>query len=543
MTDWSPTSPLNDRPPLYRSPERTVAGVAGGIADYFSVNALAVRALFGVFALAAGAGFLLYLALWVLLPLPPHLSGKSEHERSTRSLILGGGMLAMAAILAVVAIGGFDVLRFIMLALLFVGIALLNRRAAGATPAPSVAMPIPPPTEAVVPPPIDDVFTTDAMFATPSPAEMLQDPIAEVADAEPPATVDLDFPPPDATADMDQLETTELDVTTLAPEVRAGDETDADADAGHDADATADMDQLETTELEGTAFADATDAPDPTAQMPASPVDRLDLPDPPELPIVDPIPASPVPPTNPVPPTDPAPPLPDGGGHRVDPVTQRAHWAVTKTAEETSLTAGQSNEGAISLAPIALAAVLAVLGVALVLNTLAGIFIGAVTVSGISLAFVGTAIAITSYRGSTFPLVPIAFAASLALLVSPTIDHALQDGTGSRELDIDTVAELDRAYVLGVGGIELDLRDLELTEDVTVDVEVGTGYIEVWVPRGLAVELNAEADVGYVGFGNNGRGGFSPRLRLRPPASTDPDAPRLFLNTKNVIGGTDVYRG
>lgn len=58
---------------LYRSrDERMVAGVAGGIAQYFNVDPTLVRLAFVAFTLAgSGAGLLAYLTLAALVPLEP----------------------------------------------------------------------------------------------------------------------------------------------------------------------------------------------------------------------------------------------------------------------------------------------------------------------------------------------------------------------------------------------------------------------------------------------------------------------------------------
>ena len=52
-------------PRLARSADdRLIAGVCGGIAAAFGVDANLVRLVFALLALAGGAGILLYLALW-----------------------------------------------------------------------------------------------------------------------------------------------------------------------------------------------------------------------------------------------------------------------------------------------------------------------------------------------------------------------------------------------------------------------------------------------------------------------------------------------
>jgi len=53
--------------------EKLIAGVCGGIAEYFDVDPVIVRVAFVLFTLFGGAGVLLYIVLWVIMPLatPP----------------------------------------------------------------------------------------------------------------------------------------------------------------------------------------------------------------------------------------------------------------------------------------------------------------------------------------------------------------------------------------------------------------------------------------------------------------------------------------
>ena len=44
-----------------------VAGVAGGLAEYFNVDPTLIRLLFVVMSLAGGPGLLLYIILWVVM--------------------------------------------------------------------------------------------------------------------------------------------------------------------------------------------------------------------------------------------------------------------------------------------------------------------------------------------------------------------------------------------------------------------------------------------------------------------------------------------
>ena len=57
---------------LYRSKtDRKVAGVCGGLAQYFNIDPTLIRVLFVVLAVLGGSGLVLYLALWIIVPKEP----------------------------------------------------------------------------------------------------------------------------------------------------------------------------------------------------------------------------------------------------------------------------------------------------------------------------------------------------------------------------------------------------------------------------------------------------------------------------------------
>lgn len=57
---------------LYRSAKSKVfGGVAGGIAEYFDIDPIIIRLLFVIIFFAGGGGAVVYLILWIALPLEP----------------------------------------------------------------------------------------------------------------------------------------------------------------------------------------------------------------------------------------------------------------------------------------------------------------------------------------------------------------------------------------------------------------------------------------------------------------------------------------
>lgn len=57
---------------LWRSrTDRKIAGICGGLGDYFRVDSLWLRLVFILFFLAGGAALLVYLVMWLIVPLEP----------------------------------------------------------------------------------------------------------------------------------------------------------------------------------------------------------------------------------------------------------------------------------------------------------------------------------------------------------------------------------------------------------------------------------------------------------------------------------------
>jgi phage shock protein C len=57
---------------LYRSKtNRKLAGVCGGLAQYFNIDATVIRVLFVLLAVLGGSSLVLYLAMWIIVPNEP----------------------------------------------------------------------------------------------------------------------------------------------------------------------------------------------------------------------------------------------------------------------------------------------------------------------------------------------------------------------------------------------------------------------------------------------------------------------------------------
>ena len=67
---------MSSKKRLYRSQtDRHVAGVCGGLAEYFNIDPTLVRLIFVVLTILSGPGLILYIVLWIVMP-----DGPTEDE-------------------------------------------------------------------------------------------------------------------------------------------------------------------------------------------------------------------------------------------------------------------------------------------------------------------------------------------------------------------------------------------------------------------------------------------------------------------------------
>jgi phage shock protein C len=60
---------------LYRSrTDRKIAGICGGMGQYFGVDPVIFRIIWLLLLLGMGAGLVVYLVLWLIVPLEPQAS-------------------------------------------------------------------------------------------------------------------------------------------------------------------------------------------------------------------------------------------------------------------------------------------------------------------------------------------------------------------------------------------------------------------------------------------------------------------------------------
>ncbi len=90
---------------LYRSrADRMIAGVCGGMAEFFGVDAIIVRVLWAVSVFAGGMGILAYIASWILMPENPSQEAGEAATPAARNTSLIWGLI-------LIAVGGFFLMQ------------------------------------------------------------------------------------------------------------------------------------------------------------------------------------------------------------------------------------------------------------------------------------------------------------------------------------------------------------------------------------------------------------------------------------------------
>lgn len=129
---------------------------------------------------------------------------------------------------------------------------------------------------------------------------------------------------------------------------------------------------------------------------------------------------------------------------------------------------------------------------------------------------------------------------AIAAMVSVVLDVPLTGAVGERELMPTSATELVDDSRLFAGRQLLDLRDVELTEGTTdVELSVVLGEVEVVVPEGMAVRVDAATAGGSIDVFDDPVDGLALRHQDETPGWTDASS-RLDLHLRVGLGEITV---
>jgi phage shock protein PspC (stress-responsive transcriptional regulator) len=161
-------------------------------------------------------------------------------------------------------------------------------------------------------------------------------------------------------------------------------------------------------------------------------------------------------------------------------------------------------------------------------------------VAGWAVVLIGAGLIVAAFTGGARWLVLPAIAFSLPVALVTAADADLRGGVGERVHRPESIAEVRDAYRLGVGRLELDLRDVQLpTGDTPLRLRLGVGEAVLLVPDEVCVSLRARVGGGYVGALDRESGGLDVDWSNRPsppPAGT----PRLVVDGEVGLGALFV---
>jgi phage shock protein PspC (stress-responsive transcriptional regulator)/predicted membrane protein len=214
-----------------------------------------------------------------------------------------------------------------------------------------------------------------------------------------------------------------------------------------------------------------------------------------------------------VPPPPVLPPLPMSPTGPIPPTawTQSAPWPAapsSRARRRASRYERRTQRPRSFLTPLTLSVLLIGAGLASLLQATGALDVNLTVVLAIGTGIVGVALIVGAFFGRAHTLILVGLLLLAATGISNTIDVPLRGGIGDRTYRPIHPAELQDRYQLGIGKLEIDLRDVPLDGRTTVvDAQNGIGELLVLVPSSVRVEVHAHAGAGSVRvFGREGGG-------------------------------------
>jgi len=212
--------------------------------------------------------------------------------------------------------------------------------------------------------------------------------------------------------------------------------------------------------------------------------------------------------------------------------TQTAQWPAQSSARSlrrASRVERRARRPRPFLTPVTLSVLLIGAGVASLLQATGALDVNLTVVLAIGTCVVGAALVTAAFVGRAHTLILVGIVLLTATAVSSSIDVPLRGGIGSRRYQPLTLSELQSEYRLGIGELQLDLRDLPLAGQTrSVSAQVGIGHLSVSVPSSVRVEVRAHAGAGSVALFGLQDGGW-PQDEQRTVPGTGPGVLRLDL--------------
>jgi phage shock protein PspC (stress-responsive transcriptional regulator) len=165
------------------------------------------------------------------------------------------------------------------------------------------------------------------------------------------------------------------------------------------------------------------------------------------------------------------------------------------------------------LGRLTVGATLLLLGTTAVLDNLGAFDASVDAYFALAIAGIGAGLVVGAWRGRSRGLIFLGVVLLPLLFVSSLIDVPFEGGVGDRYYSPASAIELRDSYRLAAGVMIIDLTDVAAgADDVDVAATVGTGNLEVQVPREVGVTVEASSGAGVVEVFGRSQGGIDVSL-------------------------------
>ncbi len=164
---------------------------------------------------------------------------------------------------------------------------------------------------------------------------------------------------------------------------------------------------------------------------------------------------------------------------------------------------------------------------------------GGSTVVAIALILAGLAIVAGAFVRPVRWLILPAVLLGLSSGSVAAADISLEGGVGERNYRPASMSDLHDRYELGVGELDIDLRDLKLPPgDTPLEIDLGVGDVRLAVPTDVCVATDARIGMGEAKVLGRSNAGVDVTFEEHPVAR--PSASRLVLDAQIGLGALEV---
>ena len=191
---------------------------------------------------------------------------------------------------------------------------------------------------------------------------------------------------------------------------------------------------------------------------------------------------------------------------------------------------------------IVVGAMLLVVGGGAVLDNIGVVELGLKGLLASSVIMLGAGLIAGAFWGRARWLIPLGIILMPGLIFASVIEVPLRGSIGGRSLQPGNAAELRQGYRVLAGDLWLHLENFDFNEgeSIALPVDMVAGTLSVWVPHGVAVDIDGRIGAGGSEFPGRREQGFE--LKLDESLGGSDLKRHLVLQVDAGIGFVSVYR-